>query len=216
MGTKSTRSSGTQHNPRGVTQGNTLVDPNTGLPIDVIQDDQGVKRLAVDANINANVGDINVDLNYEEDSVHIGDPNTDTTLKINPDGSIDANVSVDAAGGDNIAIKDTDGDELDINPDGSINTVLKGATTPVIVNIAIPLANTEQSYALPADTKKFRIRARGNAKLQMSFVSGDSGTNFMTIFPGNVYEETGLDISTTTVYFQSSKASETVEILSWS
>lgn len=106
MSTKSNRSSGTQHNARGVTQGNTLVDPKSGLPIDVIEDSEGKKRLAVDAKITAQIGELQVELDYNEDSVQIGDPNTGTTLKINPDGSIDSNVEVDAADGDNIAISD--------------------------------------------------------------------------------------------------------------
>lgn len=104
MATKSNRSSGTQHNQRGVTQGNTLVGPKSGLPIDEIVDTGGIRRLAVDANINATIGSVNVDLDYTDDSVSIGDPNTSTTLKINANGSIDANVEVDAADGDNIAI----------------------------------------------------------------------------------------------------------------
>jgi hypothetical protein len=104
MGTKGNRSSGTQHNPKGVTQGTTLVDYRTGEPITVLTDGSGNRRLAVDANVTASIGNINVDLDFNEDSVQIGDPNTGFTLKINTDGSVDANVEVDAADGDNIAI----------------------------------------------------------------------------------------------------------------
>lgn len=104
MGTKGNRSSGTQHNPKGVTQGNTLVDYRTGEPISVVTDGQGTRRLAVDANVTASIGNINVDLDFNEDSVQIGDPNTGYTLKINTDGSVDANVEIDAADGDNLAI----------------------------------------------------------------------------------------------------------------
>lgn len=212
MGTKSTRSSGTQHNPRGVTQGNTLVDPNTGLPIDVIEDGAGVRRLAVDANISTTIGSVNVDLDYQDDSVHIGDPNTDAVLKINTDGSIDANVQVDAADGDNIAISDGT-DTLDINPDGSINTNV--LTSPTIANETAALANTEYSYAFPANTRKFSIKARGNAKIKLAFTSGQSGTDFITIFPGSKYEEIELKITGVTAYFQTNKVGEVVEILSW-
>lgn len=108
MGTKGTRSSGTQYNPKGATQGNTLVDPNTGLPVDVVTDSEGIRRIAVDANITAQVPQIEVELDYNEDSVQIGDPNTGATLKINPDGSIDSNMEVDAADGDNVGIKAQD------------------------------------------------------------------------------------------------------------
>jgi len=104
MGTKGNRSSGTQHNPKGVTQGNTLVDYRTGEPISVTTDSNGLRRLAVDANVTASVGNIDVDLDFNQDSVQIGDPNTGFTLKINTDGSVDANVEIDADDGDNIAI----------------------------------------------------------------------------------------------------------------
>lgn len=218
MGTKGTRSSGSQFNPKGVTQGNTLVDPNTGRPIDVVTDTQGTRRLAVDANISIDSTTINVDLDYNDDSVQVGDPNTGSTLKINADGSIDTNVQIDASGGDNIAIKDSDGDELQINPDGSINVNAtgSGASSPAIGNIVMTMANTEYSYAFPANTKRFIMRVRGTGKLQFSFVAGQTATNYMTLFPGSVHEEAEINISSTTVYFQNSKANEVVEILSWS
>lgn len=163
----------------------------------------------------ATVGTVTVELDYNDDSVEIGDSSTGNTLNINANGSIDANVEIDAADGDNIAIIDTDGDQLNINPDGSINTEFNYPTTPVITNIAIPLANTEQSYALPADTKRFIVRVRGNAKIQVAYAALQSGTNFLTIAPGNVYEETDVKVNLT-IYFQSNKASETLEVLSWS
>ncbi len=121
MATKSTRSSGTQHNQRGVTQGNTLVGPRSGLPFDEIVDSAGKRRLAVDANFTAQNVQASVELDFNEDSVSLGDPDTGAILTIEPDGSINANVAVDAGDGDNIAIHDAQGDELAINPDGSIN-----------------------------------------------------------------------------------------------
>lgn len=123
MSTKSNRSSGTQHNARGVTQGTTLVDPKTGLPIDTVTDTNGIKRLAVDGNFVAQNVQAFVELEYTEDSVAIGDEVSGNKLKIEPDGSINANIEVDASDGDNIAIHDSDGDELQINPDGSINNL---------------------------------------------------------------------------------------------
>ena len=217
MGTKSNRSSGTQYNPKGATQGNTLVDPNTGLPISVVQDNQGTRRLAVDAQITAQIGDIQVDLDYIDDSVHIGDPNTGNILKINADGSVDTNTSIDATT-DNIQIRDpSTGNNLKINPDGSIdaNIVSDTISIPVITNFNALLANTEYNYTFPVNTKKFKFKARGNSKIQFSFTNGQSSTQYITIYPGGIYEETGLG-STVTIYFQTSKANEIVEILSWS
>lgn len=104
MATKSTRSSGSQINQRGVAQGNTLVDPKTGLPIDVVVDSKGVRRLAVDSTITLSGVTLDVALTVPDDGVHIGNPSTGDILLINPDGSINANVKVDAKDGDNVAI----------------------------------------------------------------------------------------------------------------
>lgn len=106
MGTK--RSSGTVFTPKGVTQGNTLIDPNTGQPVDVIQDNTGTKRLAVDANITAQVGDLEVNLDADNDSVSIGDAASGNLLKVNADGSIDANMELDATSGDSVLVVGTE------------------------------------------------------------------------------------------------------------
>lgn len=105
MGTKKSRS-GSQYNPKGVTQGTTLVCHRTGDPIDCIEDVSGVKRLAVDTTLTF-PGSIAVELDGVDpngDSVHIVDATTGNKLVINADGSISANVEVDAADGDNIAV----------------------------------------------------------------------------------------------------------------
>ena len=104
MGTKG-KSPGSQHNPKGVTQGVTLVDPKSGNPVDTVTDTNGVRRIAVDGNFTAQNVQATVELDHNEDSVQIGDPNTDATLRIENDGSINANVEVDAADGDNIGLK---------------------------------------------------------------------------------------------------------------
>lgn len=104
MSTKSSRSSGSQINQRGVTQGNTLVDPVTGFPVCVKQDDQGDYRLCVDSQVTVDVGNITLDLDPATSGVHIGDLNTGNVLIVNPDGSINTNVELDASDGDNVAV----------------------------------------------------------------------------------------------------------------
>lgn len=104
-GVKSDRSSGTVLTPRGVNQGIVLVDPNTGLPIDVIEDGAGIRRLAVDANITAQDVSISVDLDGTDgDTVAIVDPDTGDSLQVEPDGSINVNCALDAKDGDNTAV----------------------------------------------------------------------------------------------------------------
>src|SRR4030067_416706 len=153
MSTKSNKSSGTQHNPRGVTQGVTLVDSRTGNPIDTVEDSNGVKRLAVDANVTANISGIEVSLDGTGsggDNVYLVDNVTGNKLKINPDGSIDTNIEVDAADGDNIAIADPiTGNKIKVEADGSIN---------INATLVSPLAkeskqDTQISQATSTNTK---------------------------------------------------------------
>lgn len=105
MGTKSNKSSGTQHNPKGVTQGVTLVDPKSGNPVDTVTDSNGVRRIAVDGNFVAQNVQAFVELEHTEDSVAIGDENSGNMLKIESDGSINVNIESDATDGDNIGLK---------------------------------------------------------------------------------------------------------------
>jgi hypothetical protein len=148
MGTKSHRSSGSQFNPKGVTQGVTLVCHHTGDPIDCIEDVNGVRRLAVDAQVSATIGEVNVDLNGVDpngDSVHLVDATTGNKMKVNADGSLDVNIESDAADGDNIAISDGTNTVV-VNPNGSLNVnvdqinidgVYNGTTNPKPDNIGI-------------------------------------------------------------------------------
>lgn len=90
------------------------------------------------------------------------------------------------------------------------------ASSPTIYNVVCILANTEYSQAIADGTNQLTLRARGIAKLQVAFASTQSGTNFLTIFPGSVYTVTNINTSSLTIYFQSNKPNTTVEILEWS
>lgn len=120
MGTKNSRS-GLQFNPKGVTQGNTLVCPTTGNPIDTIVDNDGITRLAVDSSISLVAPPISVELDFKEDSVSIGDSVSCFKLKVEADGSINTNGASDASDGDNIAISSHPNQVFDADT-GSITT----------------------------------------------------------------------------------------------
>lgn len=92
---------------------------------------------------------------------------------------------------------------------------LEQSQDPLIYNVPVLLANTEVSQALTVGTKIFTIRVRGTCGLKLAFVSGQSGTNYITIPPGANYNVEGLNFSGT-LYFQTSKATQIVEILEWS
>jgi len=220
MGTKSNRSSGTQFNPKGMTQGNTLVDPFTGLPIHVITDNAGIRRLAVDANITAQNITVDVNLDSDNDQVAVEDPDTGAHIKVELDGSINTNVNINAASGDNIAIKDTDGDELDINPDGSLNVKLLRANTEAITVLNLPTAATEVAFTFPNKTKFYRIRVRNDAdEVRLGLNTGDiaSGT-YWTINRGTyITSEKEIDfVDNYTIYFESkNKNNVDLEIQYW-
>ena len=130
MATKSPKSPGSQFTAKGVIQGNALVSPVDGLPVNVIIDGAGVHRLAVDADLTAdNITVDTRDLTPETDTVQIGDSNTGAHVKVNVDGSIDVNVALSAAT-DNIGISDQiSGNKLIVNSDGSINADITGSAT---------------------------------------------------------------------------------------
>ncbi|NDG33518.1 hypothetical protein EB118_26120, partial [bacterium] len=95
--------------------------PYTNLDADQVlrqSFDETNDRLRVDASVTAVVAGVTLDAATSD--IAIGDRLTGNLVKVNADGSIDANVVVSASGGDNIAISDGV-HTLDINLDGSIN-----------------------------------------------------------------------------------------------
>jgi len=131
-------------------------------------------------------GDMEVDITHTEDSVRLGDGTNLTTATV--DGS-------DVA--------------LDVNP------LLPN--TPQIINVVMALANTEYSQALPTGTKQFLIRARDTkGLLKLAFTSGESSTNYVEINRGASYATTQiLPSGTLNIFFQSTQAATTAEILVW-
>jgi len=120
---------------------------------------------------------------------------------------------------------DSDQDVLQFRVDSITKRMLvetddKSVTAPTIYNIAITLADTEYSQALPDNTRKFRIYAVDNAKtsfhtdlLKLYFSAG--ATAFIPIFPGNYHEESKLNLTSKTLYFQSPTGSAYAIIIVW-
>ena len=104
----------------------------------------------------------------------------------------------------------------DTNIEMEINDSALVVENPIISNQILGAANTEATVTLPANTKKFQIKARGNSRLQFSYVSGQTGTTYWTEFPGFTLEENNVDRASTTIYVRASKANEVLEIKSWS
>lgn len=90
-------------------------------------------------------------------------------------------------------------------------------TTPTIANVAIPTANVEVSYTLPANTRRFLIllRTPSTAKMKLAYASGDSGTLYVTVNPGCHYGEGEILAPSVTLYFQATLSGQVAEIVSW-
>jgi hypothetical protein len=117
-----------------------------------------------------------------------------------------------------IASGDGSGDKLLVNPDGSINvnTTTDSAATPTIFNLSVPSAAVEVSQVLPVSTKKIVMKVRdAAAAMQFAFMAGDSGTNYVSVPRGAVYSVDGILTTGLTVYLQTDKAGQVVEIIVW-
>lgn len=166
MGTKNL-SSGSQHNPRGVNQGITLVAHETGLPIDSVVDGGGVRRLAVDANVSIQNATINVDLQSDTDNVAIRNTANDNELLIQVDGSIttrivdetgtafsnsnplpveitDTSIAVElsALGGDSVAVS---GHQTQITKENEVSVTTNVSYTAILTFIAA-VANSNIAF----------------------------------------------------------------------
>ena len=92
---------------------------------------------------------------------------------------------------------------------------LSNVDTPTIFNVTMATKGTEYSQLLPDNTARFILRARNNAKLQLSYISGQTDSNYLTIIPGNIYTVEAVKLTGKTIYFQSTKDNTIVEIVTW-
>ena len=88
-------------------------------------------------------------------------------------------------------------------------------TTPIVTNINVAVPNSQVSHAFNSATKRFLIRTRNNAKMNIAFISGQTGTNYISVKRGGIYTEDDIQNSgALTIYFQINTA-DVVEILEW-
>lgn len=86
-------------------------------------------------------------------------------------------------------------------------------TTPTISNFTATLADTEYSFALPANCKGFTIRSRKIARINFGYASGVNALYF-SIPLGGFYTDNNF-YSSQTIYFSSSVASNVLEIITF-
>jgi len=125
----------------------------------------------------------------------------------------------DQADARRVTLVDQVGDFIDSSNRLPVDAIISIDTvdTPLIYNVSAASANTEYSQVLPDHTKKLKIRVREPqaALIKFAFVAAQSGTNYFTVKPGSVYDESGIDLVGKTVYFQVTKPNLIVEFLIW-
>lgn len=180
MATKSSRSSGTQHNKRGVTQGTTLVDPIDGFPVCVKKDGAGDYRLCVDGTFTLSAAELEVNLDVDNDGVHIGDLTTGDVLVVNPDGSINVNVAVDAKDGDNIAVSaHPEADQIfaeaantltNDSPKTIFSYTSSSDNTRIIKLDCVSFTQTIFRLKIDGTTKKIKVSSAGNPNIEFLYI----------------------------------------------
>jgi len=90
-------------------------------------------------------------------------------------------------------------------------------TTPKVVNYSLVAAATEYQIDIPLGAKKFSMQARGDCILKVADSSGDIASDlYFTLFPGATYNADSVKGSTVlTLYVQSSKSLQTLEVFYW-
>lgn len=93
--------------------------------------------------------------------------------------------------------------------------VLLAGIGPQVVNITLTIANTEYPLVIPSGTRKFAIKTRvAEHVVKFSFVSGESGTNYITL-DNMTYNEDMVLIRDVTLYCQSATAGCVLECIIW-
>lgn len=156
--------------------------------------DESECRLRVDAQFSAGGGAIDVNIDHTNDSIRLGDgTNFLTSTTIGPDVGLDVNLINDVT----------------LDKDGI-------GQTPAVSNVAMAVAGSEYSFALPTGTKKMTIKSRQKGKLQIAWVAATTGTTFLTVPAGTSYTIDNIDVGAGLIlYMQSTKNTDTLEVLYW-
>ena len=85
-----------------------------------------------------------------------------------------------------------------------------------IANYTLTLANTEYPIVMPSGAKNFSFQTREGGLIKMASGVGLSNTTYFTLFPGQTYNiESVTGSNTITLYVQSPKPSQTLEVFYW-
>lgn len=90
-------------------------------------------------------------------------------------------------------------------------------TTPKVMNVDLPTANTEYQVTIPAGVKKFTLQNRFNGLVKIGEAAGDiAGNSYFTLFPGCAYNADSITGNGGIIlYVAPAKASQVLEVWYW-
>ena len=98
----------------------------------------------------------------------------------------------------------------------SLNFATDTVSQANIVNMTLTNANQEYTIALPTGSRRFTIKLRSNGVLKISYATGTSGSNYLSVFPGCSLTEESLAADLNYVlYVQSPQPGAVVELVAW-
>lgn len=87
---------------------------------------------------------------------------------------------------------------------------------PTVATVTMTSANTEYNYTLPQGTREFWIKLRTvGYPMQACMVEGESNTTYFTVSSGKIHKQQNIKNSNVVIYFRSTQASMTAEIISF-
>lgn len=117
-----------------------------------------------------------------------------------------------------VILVDEAGNEINSgNPlpvDAIVNLNAANPGTPELTVVTLP-ADTEVSIAIPDETIRYRLRARNQTRLQLSFVAGNTNSAYYTHKPGNVLSDTELYLESKILYVRSPYGPNVLEFWVW-
>jgi hypothetical protein len=94
-------------------------------------------------------------------------------------------------------------------------TSVSNVKAATISRVDIVLADTEYTVTVPS-CKSFSIQNSKNGIIKVASNTGESATNYFTLFPGQVINQDNISGSASIIFYvQSPIASQTLEVFSW-
>lgn len=96
---------------------------------------------------------------------------------------------------------------------GSVTANVPEITSYTVANVSVPTSATEVTIVVPDTAIYIWLYNRTEGLTKVAFVSGQSGTNYITAVPGSYLDFHKKNGASMTLYVQCPKASQTIEIL---